>query len=283
MHYTIDQETTVINALQQFYPDSSKSTLVKWIKWGKVLVNDSPCQHANIPLLHGHILEVTDKGPQLFYKGIRILYEDRYLVVIDKPSGLLSVPDHTEQYHALGLLRRYFETDAISAVHRIDRETSGLMIFARGKPSADAFDELFEKQSIHREYVAIIEGHLKDNQGTWNSRLVELPTYNVVSTTNPNEGKIAISHFQVYRKSQQFSFLNVKLETGRKHQIRVHCKDAGHPILGDKRYGSELNPVKRMCLHSHKLQFTHPFTQKPMTFIAPLPKHFITLGANIKK
>jgi tRNA pseudouridine32 synthase/23S rRNA pseudouridine746 synthase/23S rRNA pseudouridine1911/1915/1917 synthase len=177
-------------------------------------------------------------------------------------------------------LRQSYETDQIFAVHRIDKETSGILLFARGKESEDKFDQLFAKHDILREYYAIVEGRMKENAGTWQSRLLELPSYDVIED---EKGKDATTHFSVIRRSAKYTYLKLQLETGRKHQIRVHCQKAGHPIVGDERYGSIENPLKRLCLHACTLGFKHPFTMKEVKFTSPLPGVFQALGGGNSK
>lgn len=268
---------SALDALRKIYPDSSRRTLQNWLKNGRFQIDGKPLKMENALLTDGQVIQIkeTFKAPKV--PGLKILYEDRYMVVIDKPVGLLSVPLDEEKTsrHALGLLRQHCETDQIFAVHRIDRETSGILLFARGKESEKRFDVLFENHDILREYFAIVEGRVKDDQGTWENRLLELPSYHVIDSP---EGKDAVTHYSVIRRSAKYTYLKLKLETGRKHQIRVQCQMAGHPVLGDPRYGSIENPLKRLCLHACTLGFIHPFTKKGVKFSSPLPGIFQALG-----
>ncbi len=277
MEYVVPTEMSAQEALRQIFPDSSRRTLQTWLKNGRFRLDGKPLLQENIQLAKGQTLSVKDtfKAPKV--PGLKILYEDRHLIVIDKPVGLLSVPldEGPQRKHALGLLREHSGTDQIFAVHRIDRETSGILLFARGKESEEKFDVLFEKHDILREYYAIVEGRLKENRGSWKSKLLELPSLHVVES---DSGKEAITHYSVIRRSPKYTYLKLRLETGRKHQIRVHCQMAGHPIVGDERYGSMENPLKRLCLHACTLGFIHPFTRKEVKFSSPLPPVFQVLG-----
>lgn len=270
---------TLLEAMLLFYPESSRRTLQQWIKNGRVLVENSIVSKANHLLETGQQVKLGKKEHlQPTFQGIKILYQDRWMIVIDKPIGLLSVAaDDPEKPHALGLLRNYFHSPSIFPVHRIDRETSGVLLFARGTSSQEKFDALFEAHLIDREYLAIVEGNLPVSQGTWKSYLLEKENYDVV-TTIEGQGRLAITHYDIIRRSKKFSYLRLKLETGRKHQIRVHCKEAGHPVLGDERYGSLLNPIGRLCLHAHVLGFIHPFTGKKVRFVSQPPATFKRLG-----
>lgn len=277
MEYVVPSPMSALEAIRKIYPDSSRRTLQAWLKNGRFRVDGKPLTRENALLTDGQVIQAkeTFKAPKI--PGLKILYEDRYFIIIDKPVGLLSVPldEGTSKRHALGLLRQYCETDQIFAVHRIDRETSGILLFARGKESEERFDALFETHDILREYFAIVEGRLQQNQGTWTSHLLELPSYHVIDSP---EGKEAITHYSVIRRSPKYTYLKLRLETGRKHQIRVQCQMAGHPVVGDARYGSVENPLKRLCLHACTLGFKHPFTQKEVQFSSPLPLAFQVLG-----
>jgi 23S rRNA pseudouridine1911/1915/1917 synthase len=257
--------------------------LQNWLKAGRFTIDGIVVKKENTILKEGQTLrsEETFRPPRV--PGVPILYEDRYLIAIDKPVGLLSTPlDEGEDLkkHALGLLREYYETDQIFAVHRIDRETSGALLFARGKQSAERLCDLFEQHDLKRHYFAIIEGNLKEEKGTWECPLLELPNLNVVESI---DGKMAITHFEVYRRSAKYTYIKLALETGKKHQIRVHCKRAGHPVVGDRRYGSTENPLGRLCLHARSIEFIHPFTKKTLYIDSPLPKSFQVLGGQVVK
>ena len=265
-------------ALACLYPDSSRRTLKTWLEAGRFSLDGKRLTREDTPLEIGQILASKDTCSAPKAPGLKILFEDRYLIAIAKPAGLLSVPldEGEHQKHALGLLREGLQSPAIFAVHRIDRDVSGVLVFARGKESEERLKTLFEKHDLHRQYFAIVEGRMKEQEGTWNSRLSELCSYDVVPSS---EGKEAITHFKVLRRSAKYTYLRVVLETGRKHQIRVHCQMAGHPVLGDARYGARENPIRRICLHAARLELVHPFTGRPLVFNSPLPSSFKALGA----
>jgi len=270
-------------ALSLLYPDSSRRTLQNWIQAGRFVVDGEPLRREDTPLTEGQVLTTQDRFKNLpKIRGLKILYEDRHLIAIEKFSGLLSVPldlgEGEGKRHALGLLKAAYNTDGILPVHRIDRDVSGVLIFARGKEAEERLKDLFEKHDLTRQYFAIVEGRVREEKGTWRSKLTELPSYDVVES---EEGKDAVTHFEVIHRSPKYTYLRVTLETGRKHQIRVHCQMAGHPILGDKRYGSRENPIRRICLHSMRLEFIHPFTGKNICFSSPIPPSFKSLAGNL--
>lgn len=248
----------LIDHLATLYPDSSRRTLKNWIKWGRILVDGR--RPAGLDVQEGQTVELAKK--ENF-----ILFIDRHLIVIDKPAGLLSVPDESGRTSALQILRDQYRT--VYPVHRLDQGASGILLFARTLDMKRRLSEMFKEHTLEREYLAIVEGFLPQKEGMWSFPLLELKSYDVIVS---DEGREAITHFERIRTSAMFTYLRIKLETGRKHQIRVHCREVGHPIIGDKRYGSTLNPMNRLGLHARSLKFIHPATKKLMEFeSAPHP------------
>jgi 23S rRNA pseudouridine1911/1915/1917 synthase len=281
MEFTVTERMRAIDILRQLFPDSSRRTLQHWIQGGRFCLDGKPLEKDTIYLENGQVLKSQDSFRPKKALNITILYEDRYLVAIDKPINLLSVPldAPSNKRHALGILREHYQTDQIFAVHRIDRETSGALIFARGMQSKEKLDLMFEKHDLKREYLAVLEGRLPSDRGKWECYLKELPSFDVQITHDPNEGKQAITYFEVLRRSNKYTYVRLQLETGRKHQIRVHCKNAGCPVLGDARYGSSENPIHRMCLHARQIALIHPMTNQKLCIMSPLPFSFKKLGA----
>lgn len=208
--------------------------------------------------------------------GLRILYEDSHLVVIDKPSNMLSVAaafDKTKTAHAI--LKNHYRPNKVYVVHRLDQDTSGVMLFGLSETAYEKLKEIFEEHLITRQYVAIIEGQLLESQGTWESYLYEDDFYTVHVTTAANpRARRAITHYEVLNANKLYSLVKFTLETGRKNQIRVHCQAAGHSIVGDTKYGATRNPIKRLCLHAQHLGFEHPISGKKLYFESPIPTEF---------
>lgn len=279
MKHITKSETKLFDVLSELYPDSPKRTLRQMLKAKRVTVEGHVVMKIDTPLASGQEV-VIEKVTRKACSGVDLLYEDQDILIINKAAGLLSVPlDEGDDKNVLGILRAYFKTPQIFAVHRIDKGTSGVMIFAKGKRSTSRLAEMFRKHDFQREYLAIVVGMVKEESGTWESRLVEHNIFSARRTKDPKEGRISITHFTVLRRSKNFSFLRLRLETGRKHQIRVQCSDAGHPVVGDKRYGEEsCDPISRIALHASSLVFIHPYSGKEMRFSTPLPKGFVRLG-----
>lgn len=277
MKYKSKQNQTLLEALQCLSPESSRTTLRSWLKEGRVYVNGVVNTNGSI-VLKGEEEILLGAKKKIIDNGIEILYEDEHFVVIDKPSGLLSVSTAFEKGEtAHHILKRYYRPKKVNVVHRLDQETSGVMLFALSDVAYDKFKDLFEKHDLERIYIAIVEGSLKAKSGTWKSYLFEDENYYVHSVKDENKGRLAITHFNVRQTSSKYTLLELKLETGRKNQIRVHCLDAKHPVVGDKKYGSSTNPIKRLALHAHSLSFIHPITGKKMMFKSPLPESFSRL------
>ena len=274
MKNIMTEDISLLDGLVKLYPDSAKRTLRIWLKQRRVSVD-------GVAITIGKHL--VKKGSQIVVgkvvadsiKGVEALYEDDHLIIIDKPTGLLSVPlDREKAINALGILRDYYKNSPVFAVHRIDKETSGVLVFAKTEEAKEGMDVLFRKHDLTREYIALVEGFIETPKGSWQSYLFERSHFEVGSTTDPKGGRLSITHYEVIRKTPKCTWLRLTLETGRKHQIRVHCRDAGYTILGDKRYGSTMNPYKRLCLHAHRIAFRHPITgeqidikAKPVSFI----------------
>lgn len=272
------QNMPLLELLALLSPESSKNSLRSWVEQGRVTLNGIPAKKANLQVNQGDKVAVS-KRVHFFDQGIKILYEDEHLVVVDKPEGLLSVAsDFEHELSAHGLLKRRFHTKRVYPVHRLDRETSGVMVFAYSEQARDGLKEQFAAHSITREYYAIVEGKIDPAEGTWSSFLAEDALYVVKPTTPDHKGaKHAITHYATVAQSAKWSGLRLTLETGRKNQIRVHCKASKHPVVGDVKYGSVVNPIGRLCLHAHKLGFFHPVKKKPLSFESPLPESFFSL------
>ena len=277
-NYKTSENSTIFEALKKIFPDSSNTTIRNLLKKRRIYVDNVLIVNAKEIIEKDKTIsihEIIKKSPS----GVKIIFEDEHILVINKPEGLLSVPlDEEKTENALSILRKYFSTKNIFVVHRIDKKTSGVMMFAKNQKAIDKLNLMFKNHELKRAYLAIVEGNLKENEGVWKSYLTENKEYNVRSVENEEEGKIAITHFSVIRRSKHFTYLKLNLETGRKHQIRVHCKDSGHPILGDKRYSPSSSPISRMCLHYYFLDVLHPITGKKMSFSAPIPQSFKKLG-----
>ena len=212
---------------------------------------------------------------------LQILYEDADLIVINKPAGLLAITDNKNGASAYHLLTDYVRRTNLKArifvVHRLDRDTSGVLMFAKNEKLKLALQKNWGGLVAQRGYVAIVEGRLKEKSGRIRSWLKETKTLLVYSSPKAGDGLEAITNYQVINESPDSSLLNIQLETGRKNQIRVHMKELGHSVVGDTKYGAKTNPLKRLGLHAHKLELRHPFSNQVLCFEAEVPENFKAL------
>uniref|UniRef100_A0A7C3EHG9 RluA family pseudouridine synthase n=1 Tax=Gracilinema caldarium TaxID=215591 RepID=A0A7C3EHG9_9SPIR len=210
--------------------------------------------------------------------GLEILYEDDDILVVFKPEGLLSVSAAGEKnrtaYWILNeYLRRRGKRQQVAVVHRLDRDTSGVMVFAKTAAMKKALMDNWDSLVVARSYVAVVEGFISEPEGTIDLPLMEDARTRVVIAP-PGRGQRAITHWKLLRSGPRFSLLSLELETGRRNQIRVHCAAIGHPIVGDPKYGSRSDPLGRLGLHAETLAFHHPRTQALLEFSVPPPASF---------
>lgn len=274
MQILVEKETPLIDVLITLSPTSSKTTLRSWIKEGRVFIDGKIAKQSNDVVGKGQQVSIGSKTKFATY-GIPLIYEDQHLIAVDKPEGLLSVAtafEKGETVHAL--LKKKYHPRQVYVVHRLDQDTSGVMLYALSREGYQGLKLLFEKHTIERSYCGIVEGKLIPPEGSWKSYLYEDNNYVVHSTPNEELGRLSITHYKVLNSSDRYSLVNFTLETGRKNQIRVHCGDSGHPIVGDKKYGATSDPIKRLCLHAQSISFVHPVTQKQLSFVSPIPKAF---------
>ncbi len=282
--FIVQGESRLLEFLLAQIAGKGRNTIKAVLRDRQVSVDGRAVTQFDHPLQKGQEVKVRwQKIPfnQLF-QGIQIVFEDRDLIVIDKPAGLLTVATDTEKRRtAYSILSAYVKQrdpdNKIFVVHRIDRETSGLLLFAKSAEIQDALQGSWMSTITERVYVAVTEGPVEPAEGTITSWLRESSALKVYSSKNPEQGKKAISHYQTVSSSRDYALLKVSLETGRKHQIRVHFADIGHPVVGDKKYGSTDNPFKRLGLHAQVLAFIHPVTGSPCRFETPVPRQFLRL------
>ena len=203
-----------------------------------------------------------------------IIYEDKFLLVVNKPAHMLTV--QTEKGVSTTLYNKVYEylhkkNQKVFIVHRLDKDTSGIVVFAKNEDLKNKLQDNWNELVKVREYYAIVEGAVKEDKQTIKQYLKENKQ---LKTYVAKDGKLAITHLEVLKRSKNYSILKVLIDTGRKNQIRVACESIGHSIIGDSKYGSTKNPLRRMCLHATKLVLTNPNTHKDMEFVCNIPKEF---------
>ena len=263
----------------------SRNNLKKLLSNQQILINGASVRQFNFILSKGDVVSISPYKVKKDGKRIsklKILYEDDELVVINKPNGLLSIAtDKEKEITAYRLMMDYVQEEnaknRVFVCHRLDKETSGVLIFAKNEELRDALQDSWNDIVKTREYIAICEGIFDKKEGTKISYLLPTKTNLMFSSHKPNDGQKAITHYQVISENEEFSLVRVKIDTGRKNQIRVHMKDLGHKVVGDDKYGSEKDPIFRLGLHARVLEFDHPLKDKHFKFIAETPKEFLNL------
>ncbi len=265
-------------------PGKNRNNIKTLLNHKQVQVNGMVAGFYNYQLQPGDVVTIQSfKAPEAKeYPGMSIVYEDDHLVVIDKHAGMLSIStDGKRQMTVYSLLsshvKKQHSLNKIFVVHRLDRETSGLMVFAKSLKVKDKLQENWQSTIVERTYLAIVEGKPEKPDGVIKSYLHENNALKVFSSQNPADGQEAITHYRTMKTSDQFTMLKVNLETGRKNQIRVHMQDIGHPIVGDVKYGSTIDPIERLGLHAWVLSFVHPITGKALRFESHIPRKFLRL------
>ncbi len=275
---------TLLEVLASQFPDSSKTTLRQMLQHGRVRVNGEVEKDAKRVIERDEQVDVAQKAvTRSLPSGLALLHEDDDVLVVLKSQGLLTVATERErEATAQAYLNAYLKEkreDRVHVVHRLDRETSGVLVFAKSFKAREALKAQFAAHTTERVYVAVIEGKLNPPSGTFQSNLVERRDLKMQSVKSHPDAKHAITHYRTIESNKRWSMLEIVLETGRKNQIRTHLSEAGHPVLGDQLYGSTKNPIGRLALHAKLLGFAHPMTGERMTFTAPVPKSFRELFA----
>ena len=279
MRTNVDGPATLLDTLSTMFPDSSKTTLRQMLQSGRVRVNGEIEKNARRELESGDAVDITQKSVHIALPpGLAILHEDEDVIVVLKSHGLLTVATEREtETTAHAYLNAYLKQkgeDRIHVVHRLDRETSGVLVFAKNFETREALKEQFAAHTTSRVYVAIIEGAMKPVEGTIRSHLRERRDLRMESVKAHPEAKLAVTHYRTIETKRGYSMLEIRLETGRKNQIRTHLSEAGHPVIGDRLYGSTVNPIGRLALHAKLLGFEHPRSGKRLEFTAPVPAAF---------
>lgn len=281
--FKVTEETELLLFLLEKLSPQGRNSVKSLLAHGQVSVDDRIEKLYNHPLKTGQTVTVrkdrTTVAPALV--GLRILHEDDDIIVINKDAGLLSIatPQETEltAYRQLTAhVRIVNPNNRIFVLHRLDRETSGVMMFAKSEKVQQAMQISWKDVVKERMYVALVEGMIKKTQGTISSWLKESSTLKMYSSPHPNDGQHAITHYKVIQSNRNYSLVEVHLETGRKNQIRVHMQDIGHPVASDKKYGARTKPFSRLGLHARVLSFVHPTTGKLMRFETEVPKQFLS-------
>ena len=278
--FKVAQEALLIEFLMEKMHGISRNRAKALISNRVVLVNNAVTTHPLTELKAGQVVQVDrSKRKMAFHSNeLDIVYEDPYLLIVDKHPGLLSMSNNSRQQTVQTVLNRYLEKgggrNTSHLVHRLDRDTSGLMVYAKDVQTQQSLVRGWQELVTDRRYIALVEGELENPRGVVKSWLTEDKRFVTHSSPVDNGGKFAVTHYNVLASSNGYSLVECELETGRKNQIRVHMADLGHPVVGDHKYGSDNDPIRRLGLHAYMLCFTHPVTGKHMRFETPVPALF---------
>lgn len=261
----------------------SRSKLKATLQGRGIAVNGRMVTQFDYQLKTGDKITISRHKKQNQFKSryVKIVYEDRWLVVVEKNIGILSMAAGHSSLNVKSVLDDYFlksrQKCRAHVVHRLDRDTSGLMVYAKDIETEQILEHNWHQIVYDRRYVAVVSGEMEQDNGTIANWLKDNKAYITYSSPTDNGGKYAVTHFQVLNRTTEHSLVEYKLETGRKNQIRVHSADMGHPVCGDVKYGNGDDPLHRLCLHAYMLCFTHPVTGEPMEFSTPIPTAFRSL------
>lgn len=284
LRFTIHKEMELRPFLFQAMPRRSKNSVKSILARGQVQVDDLIVTKHNYVIYPGQTVEILKNKAAIRQDrliGLTILHEDDDLIVVQKDAGLLSIAtakekERTAHNQLMTYVRNKHPANRIYVVHRLDKDTSGVMMFAKNERAKHVLQNAWRDMVKERSYVALVEGEVKKEEGTITSWLNETKAHVVYSSLNEKDGLRAVTHYTKVQSNNKFTLLDVELETGRKNQIRVHMKDIGHPVVGDKKYGSTKNVIGRLGLHAQSLAFIHPKTKEHMRFEAEVPHVFFS-------
>lgn len=278
--YTVEESTTLLPFLLSNLAGKSRNNIKSLLSRRLVAVDGVPTSQFDTPLSQGQQVRILPaSAPKADALPFPLLYEDEHLIVVNKPAKLLSVANDKEKTRtAYHMVTDYVKSrrvdDRIFVLHRLDRDTSGVLMFARDPETKELFQSRWNEIVTRRGYLAVVEGVPRPAQDTIRSYLVETETHLSFSGAPGKGAKEAVTSYQVVKAGNGYALLDISIETGRKNQIRVHMKEKGCPVAGDKQYEARTNPIGRLCLHASELSFTHPATGEPVTFRAKMPRDF---------
>ena len=279
--FVASQPGPLLEQMFSAWPDEKKKQIRTWLKFQAVTVNGRPVSQFNHPLAIGDSVSIrSDRfaAPKTSLpSGIKIFYEDAHLLVISKPENLLSIaseaePEKTAYFRLTEYVRQAHprSKERVWIVHRLDRQTSGLMVFAKTPETKEILQSRWDQ--FEKKYEAVVEGHLPQETGTLKSDLDESNPFKVFIRPASALTRHAVTHYRFLKKNRHRSLVELTLETGRRHQIRVQLSSLGCPIVGDEKYGAKSDPAGRLGLHSSFLRLIHPVTTQELRFTSPLPK-----------
>ena len=278
--YTVEEDALLLDWLIANFKGLSRNKVKDTLHGRGIKVNGKIVTQFDYPLTRGMKISVSKSKKNDTFKSryVNLVYEDPYLVVIEKKPGILSMAAGHKSLNVKTVLDDYFRQTkqrcTAHVVHRLDRDTSGLMVYAKDMQTEQTLEHEWHNIVYDRRYVAVVSGEMEEDEGTIANWLKDNKAYVTYSSPVDNGGKYAVTHFHVLDRTTEHSLVEYKLETGRKNQIRVHSADMNHPVCGDVKYGNGDDPIHRLCLHAYMLHFFHPVTRARMEFETPIPSQF---------
>lgn len=278
--FTAHENTTLLPFLRTCLPNKSRNYVKGVLGRGQVRINGQVCRDFAHPLCAGQQIEIQFHTEAANALPIPLLYEDADMLAVSKPAGMLCVASDNEHENTAyrlvyAYMQRQNKAGRVFVVHRLDRDTSGVLLFAKNEKTKRILQDTWDSLAKRRAYVAVVEGQVTQQQGSVTSWLKQTKTLLVYSSGKEGDGKKATTHFRTLRTGKHYSLLELTLETGRKNQIRVHMQDMGHPVAGDKKYGAATDPLHRLGLHAACLELQHPYTGQLLGLESPVPSIFM--------
>jgi len=279
--FCVRAEDTLLEFLLKMFRNKSRNYVKGILKRGQIAVDGRVCTDYACALSPGQMVTVSMGKAHGKTAKIPILYEDDELIVVDKPAGMLAISTDKEcENTAYHIITEYLKSkpkpERVFIVHRLDRETSGVMLFAKNEKLKHALQESWDSLVVRRGYTALVEGEILEHEGCISSWLKQTKTLFMYSSNREGDGKLAVTEFRTVSAMPDYSLLDITIHTGRKNQIRVHMSDMGHPIAGDKKYGAKTDPLRRLGLHASVLTIKHPYSDEQMCFESKASAAFVT-------
>ena len=282
-HYVVSRAAPLLEYLLDTIKGQSRSKIKATLQGRGIKVDGKLVTQFDFPLKPGMKIAVSKskRNDQFKNRFVKIVYEDNYIIVVEKNAGIRSMAAGHSSLNVKSVLDDYFQKTRqkcrAHVVHRLDRDTSGLMIYAKDMETEQVLEHEWHDIVYDRRYVAVLSGEMEQDGGTVANWLKDNKAYVTYSSPVDNGGKYAVTHFHTLARTTEHSLVEFKLETGRKNQIRVHASDMGHPVCGDSKYGNGDDPIHRLCLHAFLLCFYHPVTHERMEFETQIPTSFRNL------
>ena len=283
MSFVVDKDIDLMSFIIEKMHGISRNKAKSILTGQGVKINNQIVTRFDHALRKGDKVAISKhkRSQELKNRFVKVVYEDRWLFVVEKETGILSMGNSSNTFSVKTVLDEYLSRKKQKCtshlVHRLDRDTSGLMIYAKTQEVQQIFEEDWHNLVTDRRYISVVSGEMETKSGSIESWLKDNKAFVTYSSPEDNGGKYALTHYKTVKTGKEYSLVELKLETGRKNQIRVHMKDIGHPVVGDVKYGREGSPIGRLALHAFRINFTHPMTKETLTFETPYPKSFTSL------